>query len=254
MDFVTSTVGCSLPVLQANTLLSKIYETGLVEDADGNAVDAFGPSVPPETGALLYDLVRQGAARTLEIGMAYGVSSLHICQAHRDNGSGSHTAIDPFQDKWKSIGVLNIRRAELEDVLRFIQAPSCVALPQLLKDDERFDLAFIDGAHRFDNVLLDFFYVDCLLNVGGVVVFHDVGMPSVYAAASYILRNRAYEVVRAPSWETATLRRRLGRAARNVYRGGLGLRRRGIPLRTGNTLALRKTDWDARPWDFHRAF
>ncbi len=244
----------SWPALLSNALLSKIYETGFVEDADGNSVQAFGPSIPRETGALLYDLVKRGAHKTLEVGMAYGLSSLHICQAHRDKGGGSHTAIDPFQDGWKSIGVLNVRRAGLEDLLRVIEAPSCEALPQLLEKGERFDLAFIDGAHRFDNVILDFFYVDRLLNVGGVVVFDDLGMPPVYDAVSYVIRNRAYEIVRIPPRGKITFRSTIGRAVRNLFRGGVGLRYRGIPLLTGNLVALRKIDWDNRPWDYHRSF
>jgi len=42
---------------------------------------------------------------------------------------------------------------------------------------ERIDFAFIDGAHTFDHVLVDFFYIDRMLNVGGIVAFDDVGFP-----------------------------------------------------------------------------
>jgi hypothetical protein len=48
-------------------------------------------------------------------------------------------------------------------VLRFYHAPSDEVLPRLCAQHERFDFAFIDGNHRFDYVLVDFFYIDKLL-------------------------------------------------------------------------------------------
>ena len=115
-----------------NQIIERIYCTGKVEDAQGNVL-RHDSSVTYETGILLYNFVRAvKPVRTLEIGMAYGLSTLFICQAHRDNGSGCHTAIDPFEEeRYQTIGLLNIERAGLRDVLRFYQAPSEQVLPQL---------------------------------------------------------------------------------------------------------------------------
>ena len=44
---------------------------------------------------------------------------------------------------------------------------------------ERIDFAFIDGAHTFDHALVDFFYIDRMLNVGGIVAFDDLGFPCI---------------------------------------------------------------------------
>src|SRR5687767_1258563 len=84
--------------------------------------------VTPNTAKVLYDFVRAvKPARTLEVGMAYGISTLCICQAHQDNGAGAgcHIVIDPYQEEsFKGAGLANLERASLKDMLRFYQARS----------------------------------------------------------------------------------------------------------------------------------
>lgn len=63
----------------------------------------------------------------------------------------------------------------------------------MLQEQKKFDFAFIDGWHTFDHALIDFFYVSRLLEVGGVVVFHDVDMPSINRLLRYIRNYPSYE-------------------------------------------------------------
>jgi len=177
-----------------NSLIDHIYASQYVEDADGHRLPLFPTAVSQEDGLALYNLIRTTQAqRTLETGLAYGLSTLFMCQALCDNGAGSHTAVDPSQrTRWKSIGLLNVERAGLDRFLRFLEAPSDRALPELALAGERFDVVFIDGSHRFDHVLLDFYYADKLLRVGGHIMFDDCWMPAVRKACSFILRNRRY--------------------------------------------------------------
>ena len=67
-----------------NAVIERIKETGCVEEADGNSIEIpYGADGACESGRILYDLIRKHRLdRSLEIGMAYGVSTLHICQAH----------------------------------------------------------------------------------------------------------------------------------------------------------------------------
>jgi predicted O-methyltransferase YrrM len=150
-----------------NELITEIYSTGYVRDIDGKQTNSLLKSaIPFDQGMALYNWIRHTEARhTLEVGMAYGLSTLFICQAHLDNGKhGHHVAIDPKQSTdFRSIGLLNIQRAKLMDILEFFEAPSYSILPQLLQREERFDLVFIDGMHTFDYTLVDFFYSDLLL-------------------------------------------------------------------------------------------
>jgi predicted O-methyltransferase YrrM len=204
-------------------LIDRIYESGKVEAADGARFDAFPESLPRFHAQEIERLVRDlGLTRTLETGMAYGLSTLAICGVHEARGDGSHVAIDPYQSTdWRGIGVLNLERAGLSARARVIEARSDEALPRLRGEGLRIDFALIDGLHLFDAALVDFYLIDQLMDVGGVVVFHDTWMPAVAQAVAYVQANRAYEPVEA------------GDAAMS---------------------ALRKQADDDRAWDFHRDF
>ncbi len=74
-------------------------------------------ALPPAVGKVLYDLVTSHAfTKTLELGFAYGISTLYICQAFHDLGRTglSHIALDPNQStQWEGLGTYNIERAGL---------------------------------------------------------------------------------------------------------------------------------------------
>jgi predicted O-methyltransferase YrrM len=161
-------------------------------------VPAFPTSIPREHADALIRLVRgMGFARTLETGMAYGISTLAIGSVHQERGEGSHIAIDPVQSAdFHAIGIHNLRRAGLEDRVRVIEERADEALPRLRAEGVRLDFGFIDGRHLFDYALLDFFYIDSMLDVGGAVVFHDTWQAGVAEAAAYVSANRAYETVK----------------------------------------------------------
>ncbi len=237
-----------------NEIIEQIYTSGYVEDAQGNTYK-LASSVTFEAGVLLYDFVRAvKPEKTLEIGMAYGISTLFICQAHRDNGAGYHIAIDPFEEeRFKSIGLLNIERANLKDVLRFYQAPSEEVLPQFCTQNERVDFAFIDGSHRFDFALVDFFYVDKLLNIGGHVAFDDLWIPGVRKVASFVLKNKPYKLVRLPSKHTTPTWRRVLTTGRRIVQNPLG-RDWALKFVPQNVALFKKEAADSRRWQFDRAF
>ncbi len=238
-----------------NPVLERIYRTGKVEDADGNVFDCSKSAVRLETGLLLYELVRTvQPKRTLEVGLAYGASALFICQGHQDNGAGFHTAIDPHQfQRYRSVGLLNVQRAGFQDVFRLIQEPSFHALHQLYERGERFDFAFIDGAHFFDSVVVDFFYIDMLLQIGGCLAFDDLWMHGVRKAASFVLRNRSYELLPVPTSCRAPIWKRQVMAGRRILQDPLGVDI-VLKLRPSNVAVMRKYGEDTRPWGLHRAF
>jgi predicted O-methyltransferase YrrM len=204
-------------------LIDRIYETSKVEAADGSLHDAFPEALPEPHARDIARLVRElDLTRTLETGMAYGLSTLAICGVHEERDDGEHIAIDPHQSSdWLGIGRLNLERAGLAHRARVIEARSDEALPRLRDEGVRIDFALVDGLHLFDAALVDFFHADRMLDVGGVVVFHDTWMPAIAQAAEFVRTNRAYETLDA-----------------------------GDPAMA----ALRKLGDDDRPWDFHRDF
>jgi predicted O-methyltransferase YrrM len=241
--------------MMMNPLIEKIYRTGFVEDAQGNTCPVLPRGIPFESGVVLYDLIRTlKPVKTLETGMAYGMSTLFICQAHQDNGTGCHTAIDPFEEStYKSIGLLNIERAGLKDRLRFYPHSADEVLPQLFLEKERLDFAFIDGRHLFDWVLLEFFYIDKMLEVGGHIVIDDLWMPGVRKAVSFILKNTPYGLVRPAAKHHVPGWKRVLRLGRRIIQNPLGLdwKLKFIPE---NIAILRKVAGDERKWNYHRAF
>jgi hypothetical protein len=80
-----------------------------------------------------------------------------------------------------------LRRAGY-NFFELVERPSEFALPLLLEQGMRVDFAFIDGWHTFDHTLLDFFYLQRMLNVGGIILIDDVGMQSINKVVRYILQ------------------------------------------------------------------
>ncbi len=181
--------------LPPNEVLRRICETGQVLDETGRPRPLHS-AISEASSIALYETVRRFRPRlAVETGMAYGLSSLSILTALKENGDGGKLiSIDPYQnDNEKGIGLLNVRRAGLDSMHEWIGQPSYAALPDLLKRGARVDLAYVDGSHLFDDVLLDFVYLDKMLAVGGVIGFNDCRWPSVHHTIGFLRTHRKYE-------------------------------------------------------------
>ena len=180
------------PVLEA------LLTSGQTVDGAGEMRNVFPVGITRDMGEAIAALIQSRQCLcTMEIGCAYGVSSLFICQAlakHREAGP-HHVIIDPFQSgHFKKAGILNLERAGF-DFYELIEELSERALPRLWEQGRRFDFILIDGRHTFDQVMLDFFYVDKLLDVGGIVMFDDFQWSSIGKAMRYISRYPSYRVL-----------------------------------------------------------
>lgn len=176
-----------------NEIIQEIYRTRKVTDNDGNEYDIFPVSIKQHTGQLIYETIRyNGIKNSLETGLAYGVSTLFACQAIKDNGGQKHIAIDFTEEKiWHNIGIKNIKKANLQNYFIFENGKSCDILPKIQTE---IGFAFIDGGHVFDEVLLDFYYIDRLMSVGGYILFHDDWIKSVQKVINFVLKNRYYSL------------------------------------------------------------
>jgi predicted O-methyltransferase YrrM len=170
--------------------LEATYRRGSVLDKAGEALVLEPHSVGREVGAALRDLaVAEEATRTIEVGLALGMSALFLCRAVLERG-GRHTAIDPFQrESWNGAGLRTLREAGVEDVVEVVEEESQLALPRLVAEGRRFDFAFVDGDHRFEGVFLDLYFMTRLVEPGGLVVVDDMWMPAVRTAVAYVESN-----------------------------------------------------------------
>lgn len=103
----------------------------------------------------------------------------------------------------------NLKRAGYDSMVELVHKTSQAALPQLVDRGLRIDFAFIDGLHTFDHALVDFFYIDQLLRIGGVVIFDDTLFRSIRKLARFVATNRSYSVYGFQSDRPNMLRYRL---------------------------------------------
>src|SRR3989338_3662483 len=83
-----------------NSVLEEIVTTGLTRTPGGEKVEVKPESISPKEGRYLQQIIADlNPAATLEIGMAYGVSSLYICDALKIRDNTRHIIIDPQDSK-----------------------------------------------------------------------------------------------------------------------------------------------------------
>jgi len=176
--------------------IEQLYARGTAHGEDGTEHRIFPNSVTPDRGAFIRDVCRAERARSvLEIGLAWGLSTLHILESLLNNGASAHehVVVDPHQaSEFHGAGKQILREAGVEQFVEFHQDYSELLLPRLVSGGRKFDLVFIDGMHRFDNVVVDLFYADRLLKPGGVVVLDDLFADPVNFACRFVRTNYGY--------------------------------------------------------------
>jgi predicted O-methyltransferase YrrM len=152
---------------------------------------------PAEAVALRGRVEREGATRTIEVGLGYGASALAVCEGLRANGGAAarHVVIDPFQEaRFAGAGLRLLEEAGMAPLVELHPEESQLVLPRLLAEGRRFDLAFVDGNHRFDGVFLDLVYLGRLVRGGGIVFLDDYQLPAVARAVSFCTTNLGWTV------------------------------------------------------------
>jgi predicted O-methyltransferase YrrM len=231
-------------------VLREILDSQIVYDGDSPL--PLHDNMAEEDCRLITGAIRAVRPRTsLEVGFGCGVSTLFVCDALTQNGTPSkHIVIDPHQSTiFRSIGTQNILRAGYQHLIELHEVASELALPKLLAAGTRIQTAIIDGWHTFDHTLVDFFYVNKMLEVGGIVLFDDANFPSILRLTEHIKTYPAYEpfpdVV---SRSAVRIRTRIRRAMAHRLPS---LRRSWDYPRC---LAFRKVMPDTRNWDWHIEF
>ena len=187
-------------------LVEQVFATRRITRRDGSTIEAHS-FIPRDECELIYRQiadVRPSAA--IEIGMAFGISTLCVCDsvmraatADARNDAPSVIVVDPFEhdETWRGVGIEQVQAAGFWDIVEFHEEASQQILPRLVNNGARVQFAMIDGWHTFDHTLVDFFYIDRLLDTHGVIVFDDVTYPSINAVVRFVVTNRGYELVEA---------------------------------------------------------
>jgi predicted O-methyltransferase YrrM len=164
-----------------------------VARSDGSLHSLFPVAVSAAEGESLRRWVtREDAAQTIEIGLGYGISALFIGVALLSgaHATAHHVVLDPYQTtRFADCGLQFLDEAGLRTLVEFHPEESQIALPRFLTEGRTFDLAFVDGNHRFDGVFLDLVYLGRLVRAGGIVFLDDYQLPAVARAASFCVTN-----------------------------------------------------------------
>jgi predicted O-methyltransferase YrrM len=138
----------------------------------------FPLAVSRETGALLYMLARSSQARTIiEFGTSFGISTLHLAAALRDNGGGRliTTEFEPSKvararDNLAAGGLLDLVEIRAGDALQTLS----VDLPETV------DLLLLDGAKALYPEILSL--VQSRLRTGALIVADNADHSPDYLA------------------------------------------------------------------------
>jgi predicted O-methyltransferase YrrM len=180
-------------------VLGRLVRDGTAEARSDGAVHRLFPvAVGPAEGAAIRSwVVREAAARTIEVGLGYGISALFVCEGLLSSGApdARHVAIDPNQDtRFANIGLQVLDEAGVAGMVEHRAEESQLALPRMVSEGRRFDLAVIDGNHRFDAVFVDLYYLGRLLRPGGIMFVDDYHLPGIARAASFFVTNLGWSL------------------------------------------------------------
>lgn len=165
--------------LMSKMLHQMVHEHKTI-DLNGRERQVTG-GVSQEEIEFIKSLIIERKCRTcMETGVAYGISTITICEALSCLDSGCrHYGIDPCQySEFNGAALAALKECGLDRFFEHLDGPSHEMLPKLLDRNVKLDLAFIDGWHTFDYTLLDVFYADKMLRPGGILLIHDMDLPS----------------------------------------------------------------------------
>lgn len=135
-----------------------------------------------EFGPLMQQLVCFNKYKTIiEIGVAYGTTSLYLCNGCKNGGKVYGFDVWNTHGKWSQFPAISCK----EDVSKYLKTngvDNFVLYKQNTKENSFdkildsigiIDFAFIDGDHSYDGVKNDFDKIYHRMSSTGMIVFHD---------------------------------------------------------------------------------
>jgi len=170
---------------QATWILENLRQRAVVDEND--RVTALAPE---KTAHLLELALTRKPARVLEIGLGWGFSAAGLQSI---GCVKQHVIVEFDVGSARAIqGERNVRAiTPRPQSLEFCWGESHFVLPRLCERGAQFDLIFIDGGHKYDDVFVDFHYSRRLMAVGGCVVLDDTWLPAIRTVVSWIETNLA---------------------------------------------------------------
>jgi predicted O-methyltransferase YrrM len=128
-----------------------------------------------ERGILIYSLIKKFKVQSyLEIGFGRGYSAVCASKAMIDAGiNGTVTTIDPALSEELLTEISRGIPHEYLKNIRFVKQDSAAAVPAI---NEKFDMIYVDGDHRYDAVMTD--WQNCRNKFNKFILFDDYHLPT----------------------------------------------------------------------------
>ncbi|MBK5411532.1 class I SAM-dependent methyltransferase [Pseudomonas yamanorum] len=200
---------------QADTVTSPVLNNVTPEERDrlmrsktdylelyGMLKDLWLP-VSRDTGTLLYMLARSTKARAIvEFGTSFGLSTLHLAAALRDNGGGALISSE-FEPSKIALARQHLEQGGVSDLVEIRQGDALVTLATGLPDSV--DLLLLDGAKALYGDVLNL--VESRLKPGALIIADNTNYCPDYLAR---VRSPANGYLSVPIGDDVELSVRLG--------------------------------------------
>lgn len=138
-------------------------------------------SVAPESGRLLYSLVRAVQPTTIvEYGMSYGISTLHLAAAVRDNGTG-HIITTEMSSHKLATARETFAEAGVSDLITILEGDARTTLETLA---EPVQFVLLDGWPDLDLTVVKL--LEPVLAPGALIVGDNVDLDPNHAYLNYV--------------------------------------------------------------------
>jgi hypothetical protein len=198
---------------EAIALAVNALQTGHFKHPDGRVDHLSNVRVSlGQAGLLAYLAQECPTYLSVEVGFGMGSTAAILLGTRRLKGNPfAHVIFDPFglPDGSGKI-VQSYLEKRFPKAFRRVMKPSETGLGAMLENRgaECAGLVFIDGGHRFENVMTDFVLADQLLALGGYIVLDDSFFPAIETVVNYVKANRSdYAVAHLPVPNCSVLRK-----------------------------------------------
>ncbi|MBA2329741.1 MAG: class I SAM-dependent methyltransferase [Flavisolibacter sp.] len=246
-------------------LLKQIFREKKVYDANGTAYDLVAHTSQEQCHFLQKIILDIKPETGLEVGLAYGISTLAILEAFSQLGSDfKHIVLDPYQKAWNNIGLENITKSGFTEKVVYYNDFSDKILPKLYLEGTKIQFAYIDSTKVFDVLMVDTYYILKMLQLGGVLVFDDVDFPGIRRLLRYLVQHPSFKIYGTLKKERPSLKKKIAQVFYKYAIAILPFKDKLIPnidYRTDadlnidyHCIALQKVSEDNRHWDWHINF
>ncbi len=138
-------------------------------------------SVAPDSGRLLYSLVRALKPTTIvEYGMSYGISTLHLAAAVRDNGTG-HIITTEMSARKLAAARATFAEAGVSDLITILEGDARTTLKTI---SESVQFVLLDGWPDLDLTVIKL--LEPVLATGALIVGDNVNLDPTHAYLDYV--------------------------------------------------------------------